>query len=131
MIEKRNDWSAEAAYPAKNRGPGLLCCRVTANNLVPLNDGCNANTGRIISRRWIHTNNLAHGANENFRTTGDFRGQRQGDVKLGTGAKVLVNREVEAASGDVARFAIARGSFLFDRHPNDDRQGKIISTCCS
>ena len=105
--------------------------RPVANNFVSLDDGGHADLGRSVFRLPVDANYFSHCSNENFRTSSDFRRKREGEIQFGAGAKILINCKVNTASGDVARFPAVCGRFLFHWKTNDDRQGKVISTCCS
>jgi hypothetical protein len=116
---------------ADDATPELVGNRLVANNLVSFNNRRNANSGIAIFVSIVDADHFARRADEDFRTPRDFRGQCQRDVELCPGARVLVNREVKAARGNVACFSSVRGGFLFKRYPNDDRKRQIISTGCS
>src|SRR5712672_267668 len=100
------------------------------NNFVTFDDCGHSNTSRPILRFLFHADHLTHRSNKHFRASCDFRGERKGDIKLSAGIQVLLDRKIYATGGDVPCLSVARGLFL-DRYPNDDRQRKIISACCS
>ena len=65
----------------------------------------------------FHANHFAHRANENFRAPGHFGGQSESNVELRSWTQILVNREVDAACGNVACLTVARGYLFVNRHP--------------
>jgi hypothetical protein len=85
----------------------LLGRRIGTNNFVPLNDRGDADARRAVFRLLVDSNHFPHGANENFRTAGDFGGQSERNVELRTGSQVLVNCEVNTACGNVACLSVA------------------------
>jgi hypothetical protein len=103
-----------------------------ANDLIPLNHRRNTNSRSAIFRLLVHTNHFAHCANENFGSSRDFGGQRKCDIELGPWTEVMVNREINAARGNIACFSVPCGSIY--RHSNNDRERQIIppsrSTLC-
>lgn len=84
---------------------------------------------RAIFWFFVNADYLARRANKDFGSPRNLGRQRERDIDLGPGAEVLVKCEVKAARGNVACFSTPRGGFLLFRHPNDNRQGQIISAC--
>src|SRR5580692_10526512 len=90
----------------------LLSRRIGTNDFVALDDGGNADTVGTIFRTLVDSNHFAHGANENFRTSSHFGGQNKRDVQFRARAHVLIDCEVDAASGNIARLPVARGDLF-------------------
>ena len=112
-------------------GPEILCRRrLVTNNFITLDDGGHTHTTHARLRFLFHADYLAHRANKYFRTSGDFRWQRQSDIELSSGAQILVDREIDTAGGDVSCFSVASGLPIY-WHPYNDRQRQVISPCCS
>jgi hypothetical protein len=109
-------------------GPALVGNWFVANNLVSLDNCRDADSGIAIFMSFVDSDYFSHRTDEHFGSSRDFRWQRQRDVELRPIAQVVINREVKAACGNVARFSLARGGFLFYWYPNDDRKRQIIST---
>src|SRR5271157_2622308 len=100
-----------------------------ANDLVALDDRRDADARLPTLRTPLDAHNLAHGADENLRAAGNLRRERQGDIELGPGVEIVIDREVDTASRDVARLAVALCSLFFYRRSNDDRQRQIVTPC--
>ena len=81
----------------QGQAENLLRGRLGANNFVALDHGGHADSRGTIFRLSVDSHNFAHSTNKNFRTPSYLSGQRKRNVKFGSRAQVLINREINAA----------------------------------
>src|SRR5713101_1091248 len=95
---------------------------LTADDVVSLDHRGDADALAAAFELPLHPHHLALGADVNLGAACDLGGKGQRDVQLGASREIMVNREINAAGGNVASLATARTGFFVDGNTDDDRQ---------
>src|ERR1700720_214552 len=89
------------------------------DDLIALNERGYANLLAVVSRALFNPDNFPDGAYKNFSAAGYFSRQGHGQIQLGPGNELVLDDEVNPASGDVSSLSVT--SVLFNRDANQDR----------
>src|SRR5580704_3692282 len=102
---------------------------LATDNVVPLDDGGDADGIRVFFMLLIDANHATVGTNEHFCATSDFGRQGKSEIDFGAWSEVLLHGEVNPARGDIPSLPAMRAGFLINRQANIDRQRQVVPAC--
>src|SRR6266849_5824584 len=100
----------------------------SANDVVALDDRSYPHARAAVLQALLDSDHLPESSHKHFRSVGNLRGQRQGNVQLGTRLQIFVENKVEAPGGNIASFAFLRIRHTFRWDADNYRQSQVIAS---